>query len=76
MTSRLRDEQILKLLDLCDNEGMTIARAGRRCRMTKNAAIGLLYRIRIESALVPDFCEKPENRDGGMPRNWWKGEPK
>ena len=38
---RQRDEDVLMVLHLTENEGVTCEKAGKRYGMTKNAVIGL-----------------------------------
>jgi hypothetical protein len=67
------DTDILNALDMVEREGRTCAAAGRALGYNKNAVIGMLRRVRLELAAVPDLACKPENRDGGMPPRWWAG---
>lgn len=66
------DERILEALDL-RWEGLSASEIARRLGgVTRNAVLGKFYCIDHDSARVPDLCVKPENRDGGMGRGWWR----
>lgn len=74
------DEAILESLDLLENEGHSAAVVAREMtaklgkKITRPAVLGLAKRIRDEDWRVPDRCKRPENRDGGMGRHWWRRE--
>lgn len=68
----LTDQQLLEALDLRDNHGMTLEKIGQRFGRTKNSMVGALHRLNVETAQHECFCEKSENKDGGMPNGWWK----
>lgn len=68
--SEFTDKQILTMLDLRDHEGWTAKAIGERFGVSKGTIIGLFDRIRKKEQ--PDACLKAENRNGGMPRKWWK----
>lgn len=57
------DEEILHILDLHDNEGLTFVQVGQRVGKTKSAVSGLIHRIKKAS--------EPSHHDGTMPRRWW-----
>lgn len=40
--------------------------------MSNSAVQGLKVRFRTEAKLAECLCEKPENKDGGMPDLWWQ----
>ena len=63
---RLNDAEMLDVLER-HAQGQSAAQVGRAYGLTRNAVLGLLLRSR-----APDVCVKPENRDGGMPADWWK----
>ena len=71
------DAQLLAALDLAD-EGMSRAEIARLLTMahdrpfTRMSVTGALDRIRKETDHIPCYCEKPENKDGGMPAGWWR----
>lgn len=69
-STRSDDLRVLTMLDLRDGVGLNRAMIGERFGMSKSAVAGALYRIDI--AEQPCACVKPENKDGGMPRGWWK----
>lgn len=69
--TRAMDEEILKMLDLRANDGLSAAKIGARFGLSKNAVVGKLHRVKTEE-IHDCACVKPENRDGGMPRWWWK----
>jgi transposase len=66
------DEQILTMLDLHANEGLSEREIAARFGVTKNVIVGLRGRVRGDDRKVPDLCQRPENRDGGQGRNWWR----
>lgn len=74
------DEAILEALDLIENEGNSAAVVAREMtaklgkKITRAAVLGLAKRIRDEDGRVLDRCKRPENRDGGMGRHWWRRE--
>lgn len=57
------DEEILHILDLHDNEGLTFTEIGQRVGKSKSAIAGLAHRIKKVS--------EPSEHDGTMPRRWW-----
>jgi len=65
---RQRDEDVLMVLHLTDNEGVTCKEAGERHGMTKNAVIGLRNRIR-KTAYCYDGCKK--YLDYSLKPLWW-----
>lgn len=72
--SALTDMQLLEILDLMDRHGMTALQVAPRYGKTRNAIIGLRHRILtdLEASEVGAAAMKPENRDGGMPADWWR----
>lgn len=70
------DAEVLDMLDL--RERMSAAHAAevltRRWGrpVSRNAICGAHRRVMHDLALVPDLCARPENRDGGMPPDWWR----
>jgi hypothetical protein len=72
------DAEMLRLLDLVERQGLSDLRAAKvmtlegHRRFTKGAVIGMRSRINAETRAIPDLCDKPENRDGGMPSGWWR----
>lgn len=71
MTEREKDELQLKVLHLKLNTSHDARDIRKASGMTNGAIQGLMRRIR--SAHAPCECEKPENKDGGMPVCWWMG---
>lgn len=69
--TRADDEAALHLLDLRFNEGLTTPQIATRLGLSKNAVIGRLSRLK-EGQVYECACRKRENKDGGMPRYWWK----
>jgi len=67
---RQRDEDVLMVLHLTENEGVTCEKAGKRYGMTKNAVIGLRNRIR-QTKYCYDACKKKGNRDYSLKPLWW-----
>lgn len=63
------DEQILEALALMDVDGLSASEAGRRLRTTKNAILGMRFRVRASFVQWPD-----ETGDGTMPPRWWQRE--
>jgi len=72
------DGDILRVLDRRAN-GATALEVGQSFGLSRSAILGLEKRIRDEMRLedltirpgeVP--AVKPENQDGGMPKDWWK----
>lgn len=70
--ARARDEQLLMLLHLREVDGLTFGQISMKMGITRDAALGAYRRIALA---YDDWCEcdKPENKDGGMPPLWWKG---
>ena len=68
---RQRDEDVLMVLHLTDNEGVTCKEAGDRHGMTKNAVIGLRNRIR-KTIYCYDGCQKNDNMDYSLKPLWWQ----
>lgn len=60
------DEQILEALALMDCDGLSAAEVGRRFKTTKNAILGMRFRVRASYAQWPDTTG-----DGTMPPRWW-----
>lgn len=69
MISRARDEALLDMLHVQATEGTAVARA--RFGMTNSQVQGKLHTTVRASDAIPCLCDKPENRDGGMPPRWW-----
>jgi len=65
MRQEWSDQEILEMLHLRDNEGLTCAEAGRRLGRGKNAVIGMWHRI--ARAQLPG-----DAGDGTMSPRWWK----
>lgn len=68
--SRDKDILDLRILDMKEGDGLGGTEIGRRVGLSKNAVVGRLHRLKHEP--LPCLCSKPKNRDGGMPRGWWK----
>ena len=68
---RQRDENVLMVLHLTDNEGVTCKEAGERYGMTKNAVIGLRNRIR-KTEYCFDGCQKSDTMDYSLKPLWWR----
>lgn len=64
------DEMILSALHLRDQEGLSAEQIGGRFGASRSAVCGVFKRI--ADAELPCECERPENRDGGMPAGWWR----
>ncbi|APZ51247.1 hypothetical protein [Salipiger abyssi] len=82
MPSRTDDEMLLNMLDMRDFDGLSASKIGQRAGRSRAAVCGLFKRVRDDEARheaecaargVPVCqCLKPENRDGGMTRRWWR----
>lgn len=74
MARGLTDMQMLDVLDLMDRHGMTAQQVAPRFGKSRNAIIGVHYRILadLEASEVGATAMKPENRNGGMPAYWWR----
>jgi len=80
--SRSDDEGLLHLLDLRDEHGLTFTEMAERTGRTRSSIAGAFKRFRdgdmkfvqrcADQGLPYCACQKPENRDGGMPVRWWK----
>jgi hypothetical protein len=70
------DAEMLEMLEM--RAHMTAARAAdlltRRWGrpVSRNAICGAHHRVMHDLALIPDLCARHENRDGGMPSDWWR----
>jgi len=67
---RKKDEELLMVLHLTDNKGVSCREAGRLFGMTKNAVIGIRNRIR-QTAECYDGCINPQNIDYNLNPLWW-----
>lgn len=71
--SRADDIRLLTLLDRIDNDDLTFKAAGSISGQSKAAVSGAVRRVRIDLESAGEcLCSKPENKDGGLPRRWWK----
>lgn len=68
--TRESDERILRMLDLRDGELLTGLQIAERFRTSRSAVLAAMNRV--DHAELPCACMKPENKDGGMARGWWK----
>lgn len=70
------DKEVLTVLDLIDEFGLTAAQVAERYGVTRNAIIGIRNRVlsdlRESEASPGPVAQKPENQDGGMVRGWWR----
>ena len=62
----LTDEQILEVLHLHEVEGLTASEIAPRYRKTKNAILGMIFRIRTETDATDNG-----HGNGSMPARWW-----
>ncbi|WP_299734690.1 hypothetical protein [uncultured Roseobacter sp.] len=70
---RSADLKLLRLLDLIDHQGLSYGPAGRALGLSRSAVAGKVKRVRDEFWQTGDCaCSKPENKDGGMSRGWWR----
>ncbi len=67
---RSDDLVILEALDMRYTQKLGSTEIGRRLGLTKNAVIGKISRINNEDSSCS--CQRPENKDGGMPVAWWR----
>lgn len=67
--SRADDERLLNIIDLKVKGLVSGPDIRRRYGLTNSALSGIMNRYRHSDE--PCACEKPENRDGGMPDRWW-----
>ena len=71
--SREEDEWLLGVLDLWDSGDMKVVEIRRLYGLTNSAIQGLVGRcLRKPDKQHPCQCVKPENKDGGMARGWWR----
>lgn len=68
--TRASDARILTMLDLRDGTLLTGSQFAERFRTSRSAVLAAMNRV--DHAEQPCACMKPENRDGGMARGWWK----
>lgn len=68
----ISDQQVLTMLDLRDYEHFTAAQIGHRVARTRMSVIGAMHRVKADDSKQECLCVKPENKDGGMPRKWWR----
>lgn len=68
--TRESDERILHMLDLRENEGFNGKQIMAATGMSKGAIAGAA--MRVCNAHLPCKCRKKANKNGGMPRNWWR----
>jgi hypothetical protein len=68
---RQRDEQLVMLMHLRENDGLTFGQIAPKLGMTRDAALGAYRRLRFAYESWCE-CDKPENKDGGMPPLWWR----
>ena len=67
---RSSDLEVLHMLDLREGEGMSMKEVAEATGQGRSSVIGKVNRAL--SADLPCACTKPENKDGGMPRGWWR----
>lgn len=72
MAETWTDEQMLTMLDLRDGEGLSASQIALRMRTSRSAILGVFYRVDTAHAAMADETTRPENRDGALPRGWWK----
>lgn len=73
MTKRFwKDEEVLNIMHLAENEGLPYKMIGERYGVAKNSIVGVINRIKKAISEVEDLCVKPEHMDGGMKPKWWK----
>jgi hypothetical protein len=72
------DADTLAVLVMKD-EGFTLTEIASRFRVSRGAVSGLQKRIRDDMQAEDETLRpgelpaiKPENQDGGMPKDWWK----
>lgn len=65
--TRADDEEVLKMLDLRDHDGLTAAAIGTRFGVSRNSVIGKMNRV---DAAMKD-SDPGGNQNGTMKRRWW-----
>lgn len=70
---RAQDLRDLLMLHLLENEGYSAAELAPRFGTSRAAIEGFRNRTSTFVRRMGCACEKPENRDGGMPERWWAG---
>lgn len=68
--TRQDDETVLKILHRIDVLGIKYGEAGAPFGKSRSAVSGMIHHLRRQE-VTACACEKPENRDGGMPTRWW-----
>jgi len=68
--TRADDERVLHILHVLEVQGAGVARA--RFGLTNSAVQGMRHRFLRRDAVGGCACDRPENRDGGMPADWWR----
>lgn len=70
---RAKDERDLEMLHLLDVARKGPDFVGARFGVTRGQIAGLRNRTTGSKARTEHrcLCEKPENKDGGMPARWW-----
>lgn len=63
------DERLLAIIDLKVKGEVSPPEIRQRFDLSNSALSGIMNRYR--QSFLPCACEKPENRDGGMPDRWW-----
>lgn len=62
------DEEVLEVMHLLENEGLTRKEVATRIGRSRNAVCGLAHRVNTETDA---FDETPE-LNGTLPPRWWK----
>ena len=68
---RLGDEALLRILDKVRGEGVAAEDAGAVFGLSRLATLALVHALMAEVA-GPGDAQRPENRNGGMERHWYR----
>ena len=69
--TREQDLELLHILDLHKNQGLSGGKIAKQLKTTKNSIIGKIHRVRMDE-ILECRCVRLENKDGGMPPRWWE----
>ena len=68
--AREADELALNILHLRATTDLGTVAIAQRVGRTRGSVLGIEKRIR-DAGSAPCACQRPENKDGGMPAKWW-----
>ena len=69
--TRHDDIQMLRIMDMKENDHLSGAEIGARLGRSRGAILGLIHRQK-KGDDDSCKCQKKINKDGGMPRRWWE----